>query len=191
MRHEELGVNNLLLGAIPKVTAGNGDKASPATITSVTEAGGVIHRTTLTFANFPIAISDDAGVAQYGGAKIYDFPEGLIGILGCSVKGALKGYASLIDTFASAVALGTATATTGNTLTGTEANIMASNANSAAVSEVAAVDGVSSAMAVLDGTATALDAYLNFVIADDVAHGTGTATFTGTVIINWINLGDN
>lgn len=191
MRHEELSVNKLLVGTIGQVLVGNGDKASAATITAVAESGALIHKTTLTLAAFPIAISDDAGVAQYGGAKVYDFPEGLIGILGCSVKGALTGYASLIDTFASNVALGTVTATTGSTLTSTEADIMGSVADSAAVAEVAAVDAVSAAMAVLDGTATAKDAFLNFVIADDVAHGAGTALFTGTIIINWVHLGDN
>ncbi len=190
MRHEELSVNKLLLGTIGQVLAGNGLKSAD-TVTAVEEAGNLIHKTTLTLTAFPITVSDDAGVAQYGGAKVYDFPAGLIGILGCHVEGNLTGYASLIDNFDGDVALGTVTATTGATLTSTEANIMASNPLSQAVAEVAAVDGVSAAMAVLDGTATAIDAFLNFVIDDNVAHGAGTAYFTGTVVINWVNLGDN
>lgn len=191
MRHEELSVGKLLLGKIGAILLGNGSKASAATVTAVEESGEVIHKTKLTLVNFPIAIADDAGVAQYGGAKVYDFPEGLIGILGCSVKGNLTGYASLIDNFTSNTALGTVTATTGNTLTGTEADIMASVANATAAAEIAAVDSVSAAMAVIDGTAAAKGAFLNVVIADNVAHGTGTAYFTGEILINWVNLGDN
>lgn len=152
----------------------------------------------LTCTATPISISDDAGVAQYGGVKVFDFPDGLIAIYGAIVTGALTGYASLIDTFAGGVALGTATATTGATLTGTEANIMPEVDVAAAVGEVATIDAVSVATAltesharIFDGTATAIDMYLNFVIDDNAAHGAGTATFTGTIKFMWALLGDN
>src|SRR3990172_7654788 len=74
----------------------------------------------------PLTISDDAGVAQYGGVKIYDFPEGLILTFGAVIDGAvtLGATGTFIDTWAGGIALGTATATTGATLAGTEANIM-------------------------------------------------------------------
>lgn len=32
--------------------------------------------------------------------------------------------------------------------------------------------------------------YLNFVIDDDATHTAGSATFTGTVTLTWINLGN-
>jgi hypothetical protein len=67
----------------------------------------------------------------------------------------------------------------------------------AATSKVASVDAVSAATALteagarwLDGTTTAIDMYLNLVVDDDASHTSGTGTFTGTVTITWINLGD-
>lgn len=148
-------------------------------------------KTVFKLSAIPITIADDAGVAQYGGVKIYDFPPGLLSILGCTITGNLTGYASLIDTFDGDVALGTVTATTGATLTSTEADIMASQPTTTAASEVAAVTAVSSTnVSPLNGTSTAKDMYLNFVIDDNVAHGAGTATFTGTVTVWWRNLGD-
>jgi hypothetical protein len=164
---------------------------SPASTIIPAEYGNdaTIRKTVLTITALTIALSDDAGVAQYGGAKIYDLPTGLIQIVGATVVGNFTGYASLIDTFASNVALGTVTATTGATLVSTEADIMASVANATAAAEVAAVDAGSTTAAVIqDGRGTAKDVYLNFVVADDAAHGTGNASFTGTVTLYWRNL---
>lgn len=188
MRHEQLAINELTVGEIASVESGNGARANGTTITAVTETGALIHKTTLTCTALAITVADDAGVAQYGGVKVYDFPTGVIAILGCEVYGNLTGYASLIDTFDGDVALGTVTATTGATLTSTEADIMASNALTTAVAEVAAVEAKSTGFALIGTRAAAADAYLNFVIDDNVAHGAGTATFTGTIVINWANL---
>ena len=70
--------------------------------------------------------------------------------------------------------------------------------NSQAVAEVANCDSQSIATALtesgarwLDGTSTAKDMFLNFVIDDNAAHGAGTATFTGTISFLWSVLGDN
>lgn len=168
-----------------------------STVTAVESGDGIWRRTRLTCAATPISISDDAGVAQYGGVKVYDFPEGLICVMGCVIDGALTGYASLIDTFDGDVALGTVTATTGATLTSTEANILQSTPISQAVGEVATCDAVTAATALteagsrwLDGTTTAIDMFLNFVIDDNAAHGAGTATFTGTIEFVWCKIGD-
>lgn len=177
--------------------AGVGAK-NGSTITVQEYGGGPLRKTVLTCTATPITISDDAGVAQYGGVKVYDFPEGMLCTLGAVIDGSLTGYASLIDTFDGDVALGTATATTGATLTGTEADILQSVALTQAVSEVANCDAQSVATALTesgarwhDGTATAKDMYLNFVIDDNAAHGAGTATFTGTISFVWMILGDN
>lgn len=179
------------------VALGAGTK-NGATV-SVVEYGAndVVHKTILTCTATPITISDDANVAQYGGVKVYTFPAGLIMTLGAVIDGAFTGYASLIDTFDGDVALGTVTATTGATLVSTEANILQSVALTQAVGEVATCDAVSVAAVLtesgarhLDGTTTAVPMFLNFVIDDDVAHGAGTAAFTGTIAFSWINIGD-
>jgi hypothetical protein len=164
------------------------------TTVAAAESYPVLHTTVLTLTATPVTVTDDPGVAQYGGTgKIYSFPEGLVGIQGCVVAGALTlgTTGTIIDAFTGVTALGTATASTGSTLTGAEADIMASNAVGAATSKVATIDGASTTLPVLDGTAAAKDVYLNFAIADDATHTSGTGHFTGTVTINWVKLGDN
>jgi len=180
--------------------AQNGYGTANGTTVSAAEYGNkFLHQTVLTCTATPITISDDAGTAQYGGVKIYDFPEGLLLTLGAVIDGSLTAgvTGTVIATYDGDVALGTATATTGATLTSTEADILQSTALTQAVAKVANCDAVSIATALTesgarwhDGTATAKDLYLNFVIDDDATHTAGTATFTGVVYITWINLGD-
>lgn len=185
-------------GQIIRNAASNNGTPNGATVKVKEYGDDINHLTVLTCTATPISISDDAGVAQYGGVKVYDFPAGFIVTQGAMVTGNLTGYASLIDTFDGDVALGTATATTGATLVGTEADILQSVALAQAVGEVAAIDAVSVATALTesgarwhDGTATAKDVFLNFVVDDNAAHGAGTATFTGTIRLLWTFLGDN
>lgn len=182
----------------PRTAVGVG-AAGAATVSAAEYGDGVIHKTVLTCTALPITISDDAGVAQYGGAKVYDFPEGLIMTMGAVIDGALTlgVTGTIINTWAGGVALGTATATTGTTLTGTEADIMPEVDVAAATAKVAACDAVSVATALtesgarhLDGTGTAKDMFLNFVVDDDATHTAGTGTFTGTITLLWANLGD-
>lgn len=172
-----------------------------ATTTKAYEYTNVAKQTVLELNAFAISISDDSGVAQYGGAKVYDLPEGMILIKGVQINGTLTAgvTGTVIDNWDGDVALGTATATTGATLTGTEADIMQSVAVSAGASDkLGVVDAVSVATALtesgarwFDGTATAKDVFLNFVIDDDATHGASTATFTGTIVFNWEVIGDN
>ncbi len=187
--------NGGAIGGIAPVGLPNG-----ATVTAKEYGMGNFRTTILTCTATPITIADDAGVAQYGGVKIYDFPLGAICTMGVVVGGALTlGVTGTIGaTWEGDVALGTATASTGSTLTGTEADIMPSVAIAAATAKVGTVKAVSVANALtesgarwLDGTTTAKDLYLNFVVDDAETHTAGTGTFTGTVTINWIYLGDH
>lgn len=182
----------------PVTNVGIGAK-NGVTVAVVEKGDGVIHQTVLTCTATTITISDDAGVAQYGGVKVYDFPLGHVATLGAVVSGILTAgvTGTIIDNWDGDVALGTATATTGATLTGTEADIMPSVAVSAGASDK---DGVVQAVSVataltesgarwFDGTGTAKDMFLNFVIDDDATHTAGTATFTGVITLTWLNLG--
>ena len=189
-------------GGTPTIAglANTGVGAKNGTTVVATEYGdGIVHKTVLTCTATPVTITDDAAVAQYGGVKVYDLPLGAICTFGAVVSGILTAgvTGTIIDNWDGDVALGTATATTGATLTGTEADIMPSVAVSAGASDK---DGVVSAVSVataltesgarwMDGTATAKDVYLNFVIDDDATHTAGTAAFTGVITLTWINLG--
>lgn len=171
-----------------------------STVAAAEYFDGTVHKTVLTLTAAPVTVTDEGGVGQYGGtAKLYDFPAGNIAFIGTTVSGTLTMGATgtFIDAFTAVVAVGSATATTGATLVGTEADIMQSNAVSAATTKVATIAAFSkctqlteSAITHVNGTATAVDAYLNFVIGDDATHTSGTGTFTGTVTISWINTGD-
>jgi len=168
---------------------------------SVQELGvGPIRRTILSLAATPVTITDDAAVAQFGGTgKIYDFPEGALCILGAVVQGSLTlgTTGTIINSFTGVNALGSATATTGATLVSTEADILQSTANATASSKVAAINSIPVATALteagarwLDGTTTPIDMFLNFAIADDATHTSGTGSFTGTITVLWTLLGD-
>jgi len=159
---------------------------------------GLIRRTKLTCTALPITVADDAGVAQYGGVKVFDFPEGMLLTMGAVIGGNLAMPSPFIDAFTGVISLGTVTASTGSTLVSTEATILQSVALATASSKVAAIDAVSIATALteagsrwLDGTTTPVDMYLNIAIADNVAHTAATGTFTGTIEFVWLMLGDN
>lgn len=183
---------------LDKRTTPSGRGSVPAAVQDTvvaTEYGDDIwHKTVLTLTACPISISDDAGVAQYGGVQVYDFPAGLISLNAAMISGnlTLGTTGTIIDAFTGVNALGSVTATTGATLTGTEATWLASTANATASSKVAAIDSVSAAAVVpQDGTATAKDMFLNFAIADDASHTAGTGSFTGTIEFVWCLIGDN
>lgn len=199
-RHEQLSVGELTVTGASKTSQGVGAKAAGATFTVQELGNDLLHKTVITCTATPVTITDDAAVAQYGGTgKLYDFPEGLLVTFGAVVDGSvtLGTTGTIINTWAGGVALGTATATTGATLTGTEADIMPEVDVAAATAKVAVVDAVSVATALtesgarwFDGTATAKDLYLNLVVDDDATHTSGTGTFTGTVTVVWMIVGD-
>jgi hypothetical protein len=194
---EEIVAHN---GGAPKIAVSGAGAGTGATIAVTEQNTGVLYKTVLKCAATPVTITDDANVAQYGGVKIYDFPEGVICTLGAVVSGALTAgvTGTIVDNWDGDVALGTATATTGNTLTGTEADVMPSVAISAGASDKIGVVSAASVATALtesgarwfDGSSTAKDLFLNFVIDDSATHTTGTATFTGTVTILWMNIAD-
>lgn len=206
-RQAGLGFNNELLllnpatGALVEVANPSSSRAgtvgSSTTMTAREVGSGPIHRTEITLSSAVITLADDAGVIGYGGVKIYDFPEGVINWLGATVNvTATRTAAGVNADWDGDFALGTATAGTGNTLTSTEADLMASTATVQAVSGVGVAKGhtaTAAAQLVFDGTGTAKDVFLNFII-DDTDHNIGgTPTnllVTGTVIFTWINLGD-
>lgn len=174
---------------------------SPAPTVTVFEKGdGVVKQTYLECNALPVTISDDAGIAQFGGVQVYDFPEGVTYIKGAMVSGVLTAgvTGTIIDNWDGDVALGTVTATTGATLIGTEADVMPSVEVSAGASDKLGICSAQSVATALtesgarwfDGTSTAINMFLNFIIDEDVTHTAGTATFTGTIVINWEMMGD-
>lgn len=189
---DDNGVLNEGLGLIPS--------AQRPYITVVETSNGVINRTVLTCTALPISIADDAGQAQYGGKAVYNFPEGMLCTMGAVIDGSLTlgTTGTIIDEYTGKVALGSVTASTGASLTSTEATFLQETALTTAVAKVANADSQSIATALteagsrwVDGTATAPVMYLNFAIDDDNSHTAGTGSFTGTISFVWMLLGDN
>lgn len=179
------------VGAVPAAVAG--------TVVATEYGDSLVHKTVLTCTAVPISVADDPGVAQYGGVKVYTFPEGLICTMGAIISGNLTMgvTGTFIDAFTGVNALGSVVATTGATLVNGEATWLQSTANATASSKVAAISSVSIATQltesggrIFDGTATAAPVYLNFAIADDATHTAGTGTFTGSITICWMKIGD-
>lgn len=162
-------------------------------------SNGVVNRTILTCTAVPISVADDAGVAQYGGVKLYTFPQGIIHLHGAVLSGNLTMgvTGTFIDAFTGVIALGSATAGTGATLLTTEATWLQSTAMSTASSKVAATAAYPVATQITeagsrwyDGHTTAAPMYLNVAIADDATHTAGTGTWTGTITFIWSVIAD-
>ena len=158
---------------------------------------GPFCKTVLKFTDVAIALVDEAGVVAYKGTKVYDFPAGAISVLGAHADLALtKSSAGVNATWDGDFSLGTVTASNNATLSSTEQNLIPTTPTPQAVAGVTTAKGVATAteaFKVLDGTATAIDAYLNFLV-DDADHDvTGTPCnliVNGEVTIFWYNLGD-
>ena len=166
-----------------------------ATVSAVEKGNGVIHQTVLTFTATPLTLADATVGA---GVKVYDFPAGRINILGAVGSIALTTTSALASTLNASVTynwgIGTTTQASG-TLATTEQNILTTANGTASatvnVAGAAAVGGVAASAGNLDGTSTAIDAYLNIGIATATdIDGDATVTLTGTATITWIYEGD-
>lgn len=151
-------------------------------------------KTVLTFKDTPIPLADNAGVVAYGGLKVFDFPQGSIAIQGATANLAVtKSSAGVIATFDGDFGLGTVTATNDATLATTEQNVIPTTATPQAVSGATTAKGRSTAALLLDGTTTAVDLFLNFLV-DDADHDVTTTPcnliLNGTVTVLWANMGD-
>ena len=190
INHQITFKNEVVLQRLPKTTNGNGAVAGSGV--SVVERGdGLTHRSVFTFTNFVIPLTDQAGVIAFGGVKFYDFPEGILNII--------RAVANLVVTKSSAgvnanwngdFSVGTVTASNNNTLTATEADIIPSTPTPAASGGATTAKGfsTSSQNTVHDGSATAKDAFLNFLVDDTDHNVAGTACnfiINGTIVIDW------
>jgi hypothetical protein len=160
---------------------------------SVSEKGsGGLHKTILTLTATPITLTDDAGVGQYGGVKLYDFPAGNICVIGATIDAdiTLVG-AQWVDTAEGDVALGSEAPTSAIALATTKANMLASTQIAALVAQVGPINASSITPGGLAAAGTTdADLYLNVRIDDNAAHTTSSGTITGTVTILWLNAGD-
>lgn len=176
--------------------AGNGVKNGTGVTVAEGPTYGILHRTVLTLADVSITMTDHAAAGCHGSLKVYDFPVGLIQVLGAVTDlTTLAGAGGIVDGAALIGSLGSATAGIDNeALTTTEADIVPSTAGTL-VAGAGTLKGVSTAATmaagVFDGTSTALDMFLNLVVPNADSSANDTVKVNGTITVTWINHGDN
>ena len=158
------------------------------------EQFGALYQTTLSLVDVPQAVVNGT---EYQSTLLYTFPEGRVLVLGCTATLAQKTTSTIASTLnasvTGAVSLGTVAASA-TTLATTMVDLMPSTAFTSSATINVAGTAVSSALAAsaqFDGTSTAKNVYLNSAYATTAdVDGNATQTFTGTVRVTWIWLGD-
>jgi hypothetical protein len=178
--------------AVVDAIGATGSVGTAGTSTAASEAVVFKKSTVLTITALSVTMTDAGAAGSHGSAVIYTFPQGLIVVESCVTDLAITaGAGGLTDTSAIVGAVGSAATGTDNaTLTTTEANIVPST-TATLTDGVGAMDGESTAVAYLDGTASAAVARLNFATPDAGSTANDTLEVTGTVTINWWLAGDN
>ncbi len=148
------------------------------------------------FDAFRITVTDAAGSGSSGSAKIFDFNEGVVGLLGSvsSIAGVAEGTAltTAAGDAAYVIAFGSVAANAGDgALTSTEVDWGAATStitNSGSVGT--AVVTITGPLTPMDGTGTAKDIYLNWSGSAATIDATSTIDLTGTFIANFQLLHD-
>lgn len=137
------GRQNISAGG--QITLEEGIGAEAGTGVTAVEQLPLLHRTTLTFVGVEVDMTDAGSAGCHGAQKIYDFPAGLIEVVGAIVNltteaDAIGEGTGIAATAALVASLGTSTVGTDNaTLLGAEANIHPSIAGTLTDSEGALV----------------------------------------------------
>jgi len=184
----------ITLGDIPKTTYGLGTVGSTAGKKVAEYGDGIIHKSVITL-NETLSFNDVSGASTSAYEKIYDFPAGIIKILGATVDCDITttgcgGY--IVADADGDFSLGTAAANTTNSLSGTEADIIASAEIAQLATSTGPIVGYTAAAgSVHDGHTTATDLYINILFDDaDSSADTTVPVLAGTVTVYWMNLGD-
>jgi len=184
-----------------RVTIGltiDGDNGTPAgTGVTASAVGSTVRTTKLAFLNTPLPLLDAVGVVAHTGLKVFDFPAGAIQFMGATIDLVLtKTSAGVNNDWDGDVSLGTVVASNNATLATTEQDLVPTTATPQAAAGVATAKAFSTSTEgakVFNGTATAIDVFLN-VLVDDADHNvTGTPCnliANGSITLVWGNLGD-
>lgn len=184
-RTHDLDVAKSGFGSVPQTLG--------ATCVATETGDALVHQTTLTLTDLAITMRD---TEQGGGVKIYDFPAGRIHFVGATGSIAVTTTSAIASTLNAGVTcnwgVGSTTQASATVAT-TEQDIInvAAFTSSATINVAGATATGVGAATVLDGTTTAVDAFLNLAVAGATdIDANATVTVDGTVTITWINLGD-
>ena len=192
------------VSAVQKQLGVGADMAAAAAIGAVAGVGNTavvdragVQRVIITLEDLTIAGIDETGVTAYCSQKIYDFPEGAILMLGATMDLVITKSSLGVDNNAAGdIGLGSVAANNDATpLATTEQNIIPNTATLLSGGAMAACHAQSTATenAVLDGTGTAIDVFLNVLVDDgnqDINTTPCDLIFNGTITLTFVNLGD-
>jgi hypothetical protein len=144
---------------------------------------GSQHLTKCTIAGQPITLANTTGIS-FGSVPLLSFPKGVVHISAVSVDNFLFDYTDdagnvtpIAGTHGGDFAIGSS-ATADGTLNGTEVNILASTSYDPFST---AVDANSAINAIIDGSSTAVTAYINAIVDDaDVGDAASDVVEIGT-----------
>jgi hypothetical protein len=184
---KSIAIDSDIAAATSGVGAINGSAVS-----AVEYGDNVIHKTVLTLTNLSVTMTDATTSGCHGSHKVYDFPAGVIQLLGASYNlTTLAGSGGIADGAALVGSLGSATAGTNNaTLTTTEADMIASTAGTLTSGAGALASHGSLVATGFDGHTTPVDVFLNLAVPDADSSASDTVTVNGTITLTWVNTGD-
>jgi hypothetical protein len=163
------------------------------TCTAVEYSNNGYHRTVLTMLTGAVVNLEDKNDAN--GIKIYDFPQGNVIVLGAFADVVVTSAAAVTTSYVMSV--GTVIGVDGEeTLTTTEADFVASatvtcGGGNEDFHGASALTAAGLVMVPFDGTGGGKDVYLNAAVAAGNISGASAITAqSGTVVIEWIYLGD-
>lgn len=182
-------------GGSIECTKGVGTLATVEGLTVEEFGDGVFHKTVFHFDGVTLSTLDNGTAGHGGGAQIYDFPKGYIAVQGASQNWELMTVdgTGLPNNAEIDIGIGTTVATSAmGSLTTTTQDIVTKDdiTFSTAVTATHQFQGTISGGHVLDGSATAKDAYLNVSATAATGAADGTIVLTGTVVIHWMNCGE-
>ncbi len=170
---------------------GKGAAAGTGIVAKEYGIAGAIQRTELIFTNAPIVVANTTG-ASFGSQKIYDFPLGVIYLIGGRANLTFNWSAEgIVQTGSGDFSLGS-TATADATLGSTDVDMMASTAMlDPFVAGVGTGKGNLVKNTEFDGSATAKDMFFNAIIDDaDVSdEDSDTVLINGIIVFTWTNHG--
>lgn len=174
------------------------DTAGTSTLVGVRvdERGSTVHQTTFNFNNYSVTMTDDEIDNCVGTVHLYTFPAGSINIMGVVSDVVVTKSGDGIDAdFDGDFSVGTVAAAADADLTSTEADLLPKTATAQASSGVTRAKGKNTSIinsgAPFDGTETAVEAHLNFLIDYSDQSGGGALLLTGPLTITWISYGDH
>lgn len=175
--------------------------------TSIAEGTGVgaapgpgFVQKTITFTNSPVVLVDHAATVAYGSLKFFTFEKGQINIVGAVANLVVtKTSAGVVDAWNGDFGVGSVAADNSATLASTEQNVIPTTATPAATGTGSGAGGAHTTAkgklttaALLDGSVTAVDLYLNMLVDDanqDVTTTPCNLIVNGTITLTYANNG--